>query len=61
MIVWTVIKKFATKPNAEGFIRDNQRRINAKYYLQPLLLILDPEEPELRWKIAVKERRGVSE
>jgi hypothetical protein len=62
MTLYTVIARFATRQNAEGFIREHQTRKNAKWHLKPLILILDPLAHEKHWLIAVLEfRKAVKE
>lgn len=60
-MIWAVIQKFATRPNAEGFIRDNQTRRNAKYYGKPLLLVLDSEAKDKMWWMIITEQRNYDE
>ena len=52
---WTIIKKFATRPYAEGFIRKEKTYPTSKYFFRDLLLIIDPEDKDqMYYKIATK-------
>jgi len=50
LTVFIIIGRFATRVNAEGCLR--KRR---EYDFRPLALVLDPDAPELKWLVAVKE------